>query len=54
MPDFLESAFDVGVIDLRPLVDQYEMQGINNVALQNDMAIEIGNQVFILGYPLGF
>lgn len=49
-----KSAFDVGVLDLQPIVEQFEMRGINQLALQNDMAIQIGNQVFILGYPLGF
>lgn len=28
--------------------------GINQAALENDMAVEIGNKIFILGYPLGF
>jgi hypothetical protein len=49
-----KTAFDVAVLNLRALVERCEMRGINHVATQNDMAIEIGNQVFILGYPLGF
>jgi hypothetical protein len=49
-----KSDFDVGVINFSVLVDRCELKGINQVALQNDMAIEIGNQVFVLGYPLGF
>jgi hypothetical protein len=49
-----KSAFDVGVLNLQPIVQHFEMRGINQLALRYDMAIEIGNQVFILGYPLGF
>jgi len=30
------------------------VRGINEFTMQADMAIEIGNEVFILGYPLGF
>ena len=46
--------FDVAVLNLHPLIETCEMRGINHVALNNDMAIQIGNQIFILGYPLGF
>jgi hypothetical protein len=49
-----KSAFDIGILNLQPIVGQFEMRGVNQLASQYDMAIEIGNQVFILGYPLGF
>jgi hypothetical protein len=47
-------AYDVGVINFKPLVGRFEMLGINHVATENEMSVQIGNQVFILGYPLGF
>jgi hypothetical protein len=32
----------------------WDIVGINQIASQNDMKIEIGNDVHVLGYPLGF
>jgi len=45
---------DVAVFNARPIVDRFHLVGVNEVAKTNDMAIQIGNTVFILGYPLGF
>lgn len=46
---------DVAVINLgRNIAGRFYLVGINEVRACNDMAIEIGNEVFILGYPLGF
>lgn len=45
---------DIAVLNLGTDFEGTLVQGINNLAMQNDMAIEIGNNVFILGYPLGF
>lgn len=50
----LKNALDVAVMNTGGNLGGAMILGINEVALQNDMAIEIGNQVFILGYPLGF
>jgi hypothetical protein len=33
---------------------EWEIVGINQIAFQTDMKIEIGNDVHVLGYPLGF
>jgi len=48
------AAFDVGIINLNGLVGRFEMLGINHAARENDMSVQIGSQVFILGYPLGY
>jgi hypothetical protein len=46
---------DVAVVNLgRYIAERFYLVGINEVPARNDMAIEIGNEVFILGYPLGF
>jgi hypothetical protein len=46
---------DVAVVNLgRYVAERFYLVGINEVPARNDMAIEIGNEVFILGYPLGF
>jgi len=46
---------DVAVVNLgRDIAERFYLVGINEVPASNDMAIEIGNEVFILGYPLGF
>jgi len=45
---------DVAVINVGAAFDSFNITGINQIAMQNDMAIQIGNGVFILGYPLGF
>jgi hypothetical protein len=44
---------DIGVLNVRQFGGRFLIQGINEVARQHDMAIQIGNRVFILGYPLG-
>ena len=46
---------DVAVLRVPPvLLERFIIRGINEVAVRNDMAIQIGSEVFILGYPLGF
>jgi len=47
-------AVDVGVLRLDLNREDYYIRGINEIASQNDMAISVGSQVFVLGYPLGF
>ena len=50
-----KNAIDVAIINVGTLLlDRYRAIGLNDVASQNDMAIQIGNEIFILGYPLGF
>jgi hypothetical protein len=48
------SFVDIAALNLGPIEENYRVPGINKLALQHDMAIEIGNDVFVLGYPLGF
>jgi len=48
------NGLDVAVINTGLGVDRFEINGVNDLAMQNDMAVQIGNNVFILGYPLGF
>jgi hypothetical protein len=48
------AVFDVGIVNLKGLVGRFEMPGINHTARENDMSIQLGNQIFILGYPLGY
>jgi hypothetical protein len=50
----LKSKFDVAHINLGQGLTNFAVSGINDHAKQNDMKVEIGNDVFILGYPLGF
>jgi hypothetical protein len=50
----IKNVCDVGVLNARPFVERFLIHGINQIAEQNDMAIQQGNAVFILGYPLGF
>ena len=52
----LKNEIDIAVINCAGGVtkNRYQVVGANEAAQQNDMAIEIGNDVFILGYPLGF
>lgn len=47
------SRIDVAAISLGSIADIYRVYGIGEEANEHDMAIEIGNDVFILGYPLG-
>jgi len=49
-----QAAFDVGVIRLPIDRGRFHLNGINEVALQYDMEVTVGSQVFVLGYPLGF
>jgi hypothetical protein len=48
-----KSEVDVAAINLGQGLKDFEVAGINKKA-RYDMKIEIGNDVFILGYPLGF
>jgi hypothetical protein len=45
---------DIAVINVGSAFDKAKVFGINQLASDYDMLIEIGNEVFILGYPLGF
>jgi hypothetical protein len=45
---------DVAVVNLGSSFDGFLVQAINEAAKQYDMAIEVGNDVYVLGYPLGF
>lgn len=45
---------DIAVINLGDALIATLAQGVSKFATENDMAIEIGNDIFILGYPLGF
>ena len=49
----LKSNVDVGVLGLGPGLTEFAVGGINERA-RHDMKIEIGDDVFVLGYPLGF
>lgn len=49
-----KSAVDIGVINVGSLFMEHLTKGVNELCAEHDMAVEIGNQVFILGYPLGF
>jgi hypothetical protein len=49
-----KSLVDVAVINLGDNFADSLVRGLGECAAQSDMAIEIGNEVFILGYPLGF
>jgi Trypsin-like peptidase domain len=50
----MKNICDVGVLNASPFVGRFLINGINQIAQQNDMAIQTGNPIFILGYPLGF
>lgn len=50
----LRNALDVAVMNTAGSFGGVMISGINEIALQNDMAVQIGNEVFVLGYPLGF
>jgi hypothetical protein len=50
----LKNNIDVGVLNLGQALSGFAVEGINARANQYDMKIDIGNDVFILGYPLGF
>jgi hypothetical protein len=45
---------DVAVLNASVIVDRIHLVGVNEIAKTSDMAIQIGNPVLILGYPLGF
>jgi hypothetical protein len=45
---------DVAVLNYAPHFQRFNISGVNELAAQGDMAIQIGGTVFILGYPLGF
>ena len=48
------NAVDIAVLNVGLALDRFRLVGINEPNSQNDMAIDIGSGVFILGYPLGF
>jgi hypothetical protein len=45
---------DVGALNASPFVGRFLVRGVNEISKQNDMAIQTGSRIFILGYPLGF
>ena len=45
---------DIGVINLRKEFADCRIIGVNESANAYDMAIRVGAEVFILGYPMGF
>lgn len=49
-----KSDVDVAVLNASVFVGRFHLVGINSAVTGADMAIQIGSQVFILGYPLGF
>jgi hypothetical protein len=51
-----KNKIDVAVINTSAghLADRFHLIGINEYPIKPDMKIEVGNEVFILGYPLGF
>src|SRR5579885_399952 len=49
-----KNAIDIAVLHVGDFFADSLVKGINELANVNDMAVEIGNEVFILGYPLGF
>jgi hypothetical protein len=45
---------DVAVVNVGQSLEGHLIRGINELCTEYDMAIEIGNDVLVLGYPLGF
>ena len=48
-----KSAIDVAVLNASVFVGRFHLVGINSAGTDADMAIQIGSQIFILGYPHG-
>jgi hypothetical protein len=48
------SAVDVAVLNASAFVGRFHLVGVNSAETASDMVIQIGSQIFILGYPLGF
>jgi hypothetical protein len=49
-----KNEIDVAVINTGGAFDRFHIMGVNDLATEHDMAVQIGNEVFILGYPLRF
>ena len=49
-----KNKIDVAVVNLGQSQQSHLIRGIGAFCSDSDMAIEIGGEVFILGYPLGF
>jgi hypothetical protein len=45
---------DVAVLNASVIMNRAHLVAVSDVSNANDMAVHIGNQIFILGYPLGF
>lgn len=45
---------DIAVVNVGQDLEGHLIRGINELCTEYDMAVEIGNEVFVLGYPLGF
>lgn len=51
----LQNKVDVAVIHLSDISDhRYKLVSMNDLSTANNMKIEIGSDVFIVGFPLGF
>jgi hypothetical protein len=50
----LKNKVDVALINLGQLLSDTGISHVNEITTATDMAITIGADVFILGYPLGF
>jgi len=49
-----KSRYDVAAINVGDLFRRYYLTAVNEHANEVDMRVDVGNEVFILGYPLGF
>jgi hypothetical protein len=50
----LKHRVDVGVVNLGRMFPDHLVYAVNEVANTYDMLINVGDEVFVLGYPLGF
>lgn len=50
-----KNKFDVALVSPPAAsLNRYHIVGVNEISQRTNMSIEIGNEVFILGFPLGF
>jgi hypothetical protein len=45
---------DIAVLNVGQSLEGHLVRGVNEFCTEYDMAVEVGNEVFVLGYPLGF
>lgn len=48
------SLVDIAVVNVGSLFNGHLVKGVNELCGENNMAVEIGSQIFVLGYPLAF